>query len=153
MFPYKPPTNGIYPFYPNCHVKNFTNQFFCFDPKDVALTVNTFVVGFWDPGAQFFIAFPRITDNNLYKCCRTPQGYYVDYTSCYYLPTHDQYWEFYDAIQQFIVFCNGGYVMTGISKKIAPYDQEVSFSFLMSELMERVGNLLRLPVPLSAESH
>ena len=64
-------------------------------------------------------------DNNTpYKCCKTPPGYYIDYISCYYVPTHDEYFEFYDSINQFIVYCAQGYVMTGISKKINPYTRE-----------------------------
>ena len=72
MMPYKPPTNGIYPFYPkyvtvdlasrtsqyrifsiqqsilsfsSCYTKNFTTQFFCYSPKFHDATVDTFITG------------------------------------------------------------------------------------------------------------
>ncbi|GAU93940.1 hypothetical protein RvY_05794 [Ramazzottius varieornatus] len=40
------------------------------------------------------------------------------------MPTHDQYWEYYDSVQHIITYCASGYVMTGISKKTNPYDLE-----------------------------
>lgn len=65
------------------------------------------------------------TDNlSLYKCCKTPRGYYLDYASCYYMPTHDMYFEYYDSPFQFIVYCSQGYVMAGLAKKVNPYTTE-----------------------------
>ncbi|OQV14932.1 hypothetical protein BV898_10833 [Hypsibius exemplaris] len=124
MFPYKPPTNGLYPFYPNCHIRNYTAQFFCFSPGAFSLTVNTFITGIWDNELQFFVGRRGLDDSNIYKCCKAPSGYYLDYTSCYYMPTHDQYWEYYDSIQHIITYCASGYVMTGLSKKFNPFDLE-----------------------------
>ncbi|GAU96819.1 hypothetical protein RvY_08204 [Ramazzottius varieornatus] len=54
-------------------------------------------------------------------------GYYVDYVSCYYVPTHDPYFEYYDSLNQLIVYCAQGYVMTGISKKISRFTGEWFF--------------------------
>jgi hypothetical protein len=65
-----------------------------------------------------------------YKCCKTPTGYYIDYVSCYYVPTHDLYFEYYDNPNQFIVYCVQGYVMTGISKKINPYTKEYRYEWI-----------------------
>lgn len=62
-------------------------------------------------------------NNNVYKCCKSPVGYYIDYTSCVYKPTHDQYWEFYDSTV-YIVMCDSGYVMTGMAKKVHPVVEE-----------------------------
>lgn len=59
----------------------------------------------------------------MYKCCKAPTGYYIDYTSCLYKPTHDQYFEYYDGTV-FIVLCDTGYVMTGVAKKIHPLVKE-----------------------------
>ncbi|GAU93941.1 hypothetical protein RvY_05795 [Ramazzottius varieornatus] len=50
-------------------------------------------------------------------------GYYIDYMSCYYMPTHDLYREYYDSLNNFVVYCTKGYIMTGISKKISPWTQ------------------------------
>ncbi|GAU92097.1 hypothetical protein RvY_04225-1 [Ramazzottius varieornatus] len=124
MFPYKPPTNGLYPFYPNCHIRNYTQQFFCFSPVNVLATINTFITGLWDNDLQFFVSRRGLDDTNIYKCCRAPTGYYIDYTSCYYMPTHDQYWEYYDSVQHIITYCASGYVMAGIAKKSNQYDLE-----------------------------
>ncbi|XP_055332873.1 uncharacterized protein LOC129584646 [Paramacrobiotus metropolitanus] len=124
MFPYKPPTNGMYPYYPICFLRNYTSQFFCFNPQHIQLSVNSFITGFWDNELQFLVFRKGLDDSQLYKCCRVPPGYYIDYTSCYYMPTHDQYWEYYDSLQHIIVYCASGYVMTGLSKKINPYDAE-----------------------------
>lgn len=48
-------------------------------------------------------------------------GYYIDYVSCYYMPTHDVYWEYYDSQNHFITLCATGYIATGIAKKISPW--------------------------------
>jgi hypothetical protein len=58
-----------------------------------------------------------------YKCCRTPKGYYIDYVSCYYIPTHDLYWEYYDG-NYFITQCATGYVMAGVGAKVNPINRE-----------------------------
>ncbi|XP_055333062.1 uncharacterized protein LOC129584774 [Paramacrobiotus metropolitanus] len=130
MFPYKPPSKGIYPYYPGCHVRNFTIQFFCYTALQHELTVNTFITGFYCDEFECVISRapgpPGSGDNgdllNPYKCCKTPKGYYIDYTACYYQPTHDQYGEFYDASSRhFLVFCATGYVMTGLSRKVNPW--------------------------------
>lgn len=104
----------------SCHVRNFTFSAFCYTPREHEKTVNTFItgkrpmtlnacpspatfvvsIGFW---CKFFVGFygkqwnfiiSRVPQDNLqpYKCCKTPAGYYLDYTACYYLPTHDPYW-------------------------------------------------------------
>ncbi|XP_055340663.1 uncharacterized protein LOC129589808 [Paramacrobiotus metropolitanus] len=130
IFPFKPPTNGMYPYYPQCFPRNYTSQFFCFDPQQIQRTVNSFITGLWDDDFQFFVSRTRLDDTQLYKCCRVPPGYYIDYVSCYYMPTHDQYWEYYDSLQHAIVYCASGYVMTGISKKINPFDEEYHIEWI-----------------------
>lgn len=32
-------------------------------------------------------------------------GYYIDYLSCYYVPTHDIYFEYYDSTFHNMVYC------------------------------------------------
>lgn len=59
--------------------------------------------------------------DGLYKCCAPPAGYYVDYLSCYYAPTHDLFFEYYDSRSTFLLICAQGFVMTGLSKKINPH--------------------------------
>ncbi|OQV26052.1 hypothetical protein BV898_00182 [Hypsibius exemplaris] len=125
MMPYKPPSNGIYPFYPNCFTKNFTTQFFCYTPRFHEASVDTFITGFYDNEFAFNVYREYVDDSAPYKCCKAPTGYYVDYSSCYYSLTHDQYWEYYDSPIQFtsgyfIVYCASGYIMTGLAKKAHP---------------------------------
>ncbi|GAU95196.1 hypothetical protein RvY_06856-2 [Ramazzottius varieornatus] len=108
MFPYKPSTSGIYPYFPNCIVRNIT---------------------LFDTDFQYRLDRIREDQTTLYKCCRTPFGYYIDYTSCYYRPTRDQYWEYYDATN-FVVYCETGYVMTGMARKINPYDNEYHLEWI-----------------------
>ena len=130
-----------------CHVRNFTNQYHCFDPQNTERTLNTFItgttfekaivirrknflcnllrrrnfLGLWDNDFQFFLfRVPNDEATSLYKCCKTPAGYYIDYVSCYYMPTHDVYWEYYDSPIHFVTLCSTGYIATGISKKINP---------------------------------
>jgi len=144
IFPYKPPTNGLYPFYPNCHIRNYTQQFFCFSPVAFKSTANTFLTGLWDNELQFFVGRRGLDDTNIYKCCKTPPGYYIDYSSCYYIPTHDQYWEYYDSIQHIVTYCASGYVVTGISKKFNPFDLEWHIEWLQCC---RIGFLSGVNIP------
>ncbi|XP_055339169.1 uncharacterized protein LOC129588807 isoform X2 [Paramacrobiotus metropolitanus] len=130
MFPFKPPTTGMYPFYPICFLRNYTVQFFCFNPQHMHLSVNSFITGFWDDDAQFLVSRAGQDGTQLYKCCKVPPGYYIDYQSCYYMPTHDQYWEYYDAQNNIIVYCATGYILTGLSKKINPYDKEFHIEWI-----------------------
>ena len=150
MFPYKANTNGLYPYYPNCLVRNLTNEFFCFNPQNASTTLNTFIVGkyrrklnsnktnwtfvhgfcwlmllgMYDDDFQFRLdQVAALLQVGRYKCCRTPPGYFIDYTSCYYKPTRDQYWEYYDNIH-FVVYCDTSYIVTGMAKKINPYDDQ-----------------------------
>ncbi|XP_055333055.1 uncharacterized protein LOC129584767 isoform X2 [Paramacrobiotus metropolitanus] len=129
LFPYKPPSHGLYPYFSSCVVRNYTGQFFCFDPQNASLTMNTFVTGLWDDDYTWFTyrsaALGSAADNyQPYKCCKVPNGYYIDYVSCYYVPTHDQFREFYDAVtHQIQILCGTGYVMTGLSKKLNPVTQ------------------------------
>ena len=66
---------------------------------------------------------------SLVKCCRVPPAYYLDYTSCLYKPTRDQFWEYYDDIKH-LVFCPTGYVVTGIGKKINPWDTDYHIEWI-----------------------
>ncbi|XP_055334719.1 uncharacterized protein LOC129585860 [Paramacrobiotus metropolitanus] len=123
-YQYKPPAQGKYPYYGGCHVRNYTDQYFCFDPRNAEKTFNTFITAMWSNSYFWYINNVLVTELNQqqYKCCQPPNGYYVDYTSCYYVSTHDFQFEYYDNYDHFIVFCTTGYVMTGISKKINPYN-------------------------------
>ncbi|GAU93985.1 hypothetical protein RvY_05834 [Ramazzottius varieornatus] len=121
-FPNKPPAQGRYPYYPSCHVRNYTNQYHCFDPQNADRTLNSFITGLWDNDFQFLTyRVPNDEPTQLYKCCKTPAGYYIDYVSCYYMPTHDVYWEYYDSRNHFVTLCSTGYIATGIAKKISPW--------------------------------
>ncbi|XP_055333934.1 uncharacterized protein LOC129585319 [Paramacrobiotus metropolitanus] len=130
MFPYKPPSNGVYPYYPSCVFREYRYQFFCFDTQNASTTINTFMTGIWDNEWIFWVARIGTTRSTAsdyfqpYKCCKVPKGYYIDYVSCYYVSTHDPYWEFYDNVFNFVVYCGTGYVMTGIAKKIHPVGQD-----------------------------
>ncbi|OQV22547.1 hypothetical protein BV898_03373 [Hypsibius exemplaris] len=122
LFPHKPPSQGLYPYYPHCHAFDYTFQFFCYSAANHTLTADTFVVGFWDSDFVFWTWSP--TDiKQPYKCGRTPKGYYIDYVSCYFIPTHDVYWEYYDG-NYFITQCATAYVMTGVATKSNPITLE-----------------------------
>ncbi|XP_055331200.1 uncharacterized protein LOC129583430 [Paramacrobiotus metropolitanus] len=118
MFPYKPPAN-MYPFYTGCHTIEYSTKFFCFDANDSQRTIHSFITGLWANNFFFHISDPP--NLALAKCCRVPTGYYIDYMSCYYVSTHDPYFEFYDNVGAFLTTCATGYVATGIAKKIEPY--------------------------------
>ncbi|OQV26050.1 hypothetical protein BV898_00180 [Hypsibius exemplaris] len=124
MFPFKQYTNGLYPYYPDCFVRNYTFQFHCYSPKYHEVSVNSFITGFWDNDAQFFNFRRVVDDQNPYKCCKTPPNYYVDYQSCYYMPAKDQYGEYYDATTIILLYCASGYAMTGLAKKISPFSMD-----------------------------
>ncbi|XP_055348256.1 uncharacterized protein LOC129595316 [Paramacrobiotus metropolitanus] len=151
MFPYKPPTNGIYPYYPNCFSKNMTFQFFCYTPKYHDASVDSFIVGFYDDDFSFNIYRKTLDDPSPYKCCKAPTGYYIDYSSCYYFPTHDQFWEYYDTPQYFLVYCTTGYVMTGIGKKVNPYTTEAHIEWIQCCRLGfgTVPNIMPAPPPLA----
>ncbi|OWA55017.1 hypothetical protein BV898_19402 [Hypsibius exemplaris] len=125
MFPNKPSSNGMYPYYSGCHVRNITDTPICYNAQDHVRTVNTFVTGFWN-ASWFWFMFrtPGIDDLLPYKCCKTPPGYYIDYMSCYYVPTHDVFFEYYDNTFNFVVYCSNGYVMTGLGRKVNQYSRE-----------------------------
>ena len=96
----------------SCHVRNMSDQYFCFDPQNAARTINTVMTAVWDNEAvwQLFRQTPGGPDRGtdllqLYKCCKTPPGYYVDYLTCYYLPTHDAYFEYYDSTFHNMIYC------------------------------------------------
>ncbi|XP_055355788.1 uncharacterized protein LOC129601090 [Paramacrobiotus metropolitanus] len=128
MFPYKPPSSD-YPYYPGCYVRNFTTHDFCYDPRDALTSPNSFMTGLWDNDFQFQVW--RITTDyvQLFKCCATPANYYIDYMSCYYKMTHDQYWEYYDHVL-FLMFCDTGYVVTGLGKKHNPYTTDIHLDWI-----------------------
>ncbi|GAV01150.1 hypothetical protein RvY_11904-2 [Ramazzottius varieornatus] len=136
MFPFKPPAEGRYPYYPSCHVRDFgvPNQYFCYVAQNSSMTVDTFMTGLWDSEFQYWVY--RVgtgfngDDTQPFKCCKTPPGYYIDYISCYYMPTHDIFLEYYDSFNHFIVLCSTGYVMTGISRKANPYTREFHIDWI-----------------------
>ncbi|XP_055345263.1 uncharacterized protein LOC129593098 [Paramacrobiotus metropolitanus] len=101
----------------HCLIRNFTTAYHCYDPREPGVSQNTFITGFWSSHYSPYIGPPN---DNFVKCCLTPRGYYIDYASCYYFPTHDQYWEYYDSLFNFIVMCSQGYVATGLACKLDP---------------------------------
>ncbi|OQV20967.1 hypothetical protein BV898_05042 [Hypsibius exemplaris] len=130
MFPNKPPTNGLYPYYPNCFVRNYTTQFHCYQPKEHSASINTFVTALWDNDFQWW-QFRGVPDNIApYKCCKMPIGYHVDYSSCYYMPTKDMYGEYYDDSNRFLVYCATGHVMTGIGKKVNAWSNDAHIEWI-----------------------
>jgi len=122
---------GRYPYYPHCHVRNYTNEFTCYNPAEHDKTSNTFVTGMWD-GTDFLFQTWRIGADDIqpYKCCKTPANYYLDYLSCYYVPTHDMFFEYYDSPTFLATFCMTGYVVAGISKKINPNTKLYALDYL-----------------------
>ncbi|GAU94448.1 hypothetical protein RvY_06219-2 [Ramazzottius varieornatus] len=120
MFPFKPPSQGVYPYYPYCFVKDYLKDPFCYSKNNHSLTANTFVTGYYDTDFVWWTFFPPNENfNQPYKCCRLPRGYYIDYLSCYYVTTHDLYFEYYDG-NFFLVQCATGYVITGTTAKQVP---------------------------------
>lgn len=79
----------------------------------------------WQNNLFWWISVIPIHNQSLIKCCGTPTGYYIDYQSCYYMPTRDSHFEYYDNFFNFIVYCAHGFVMTGIAKKLNPYSKEL----------------------------
>ncbi|GAV04532.1 hypothetical protein RvY_14800 [Ramazzottius varieornatus] len=107
-----------------------TDQWYCYNPRNASVTVNTFITGFSSKIYFFVFRIPGPDTVQPYKCCKTPPGYYIDYVSCYYMPTRDLDFEYYDSTFHFIVFCATGYVMTGILKKVNPYSKEVHMEWI-----------------------
>ncbi|OWA55016.1 hypothetical protein BV898_19401 [Hypsibius exemplaris] len=125
-FPLKEPSQGAYPFYSGCHVRNFTEQPTCYDPLNHSGTVNTFITGMWN-NAWYWYTWNAVQP---YKCCKTPLGYYIDYVSCYYQPTHDVFFEYYDNLFHFLVYCAQGFVMTGLARKTNQYSREPALDWI-----------------------
>ncbi|XP_055332328.1 uncharacterized protein LOC129584234 [Paramacrobiotus metropolitanus] len=128
MFPFKPPSKGQYPYYPSCVVRNFTTAYLCYNPRESSISLNTFITGMWFSNFQPYMLGPQ-SDNSI-KCCTTPKGYYIDYASCYYFPTHDQYWEYYDSNFNFVVMCAQGYVATGLACKLDPIGGDLHIDWI-----------------------
>ncbi|OQV12450.1 hypothetical protein BV898_13250 [Hypsibius exemplaris] len=126
MFPLKEPSNGMYPYYSGCHARNLTNEPTCYDPQNHAATVNTFITGMWNQNWYWYLFFTV----QPYKCCKTPPGYYIDYVSCYYVSTHDVFFEYYDNLFHFIVYCAQGFVMTGTIRKTNQYSREPALDWI-----------------------
>lgn len=84
----------------------------------------------WANNLYWFVSSPGGNDEQPYKCCEPPGGHYIDYLSCYFQPTHDQFFEYYDNNNMFIVYCAQGFVMTGIAKKINPYSKEYHIDWI-----------------------
>ncbi|GAU95745.1 hypothetical protein RvY_07311 [Ramazzottius varieornatus] len=55
--------------------------------------------------------------------------------SCYYMPTHDLDWEYYDSEHHFTVYCAEVYVMTGVSKKLNPWAREYRMEWIQCRRM------------------
>ena len=97
----------------------------------------------------FFIVLIAIPAYDLsFKCCQTPAGYYIDYVSCYYVATHDVFFEYYDNAYNFIVYCAQGYVMTGISRKLNQYSNEYSFDWIQCCRVGLGTPVVAMPPPI-----
>lgn len=105
--------------------------------------------GLWSNSFFWFVYFVPQNNNQLYKCCRPPSGYYIDYVSCYYMPTHDFEFEYYDSVNNFIVLCATGFVMTGISKKINPYSKEYHIGTVLFKTTRQMKQGITGPVSMS----
>ncbi|XP_055333948.1 uncharacterized protein LOC129585331 [Paramacrobiotus metropolitanus] len=133
MFPLKPPSQGIYPYYPYCNVRNLTlREFYCYDQYYPGDTYNTFVTGLfalesYDP------VYP-----SLMKCCKTPPQYALDYSRCQWKYTHDKYGEHYDG--QWIVKCDTNFVMTGLGQAMNPWDNYFHWVWIQCCPYITVGN-------------
>ena len=73
-------------------------------------------------------------------------GNYIDYLSCYYVPTHDLYFEYYDG-NFFLVQCSTGYVITGAALKRNPVNQEQRIDWIQC-CRVGWGAIVGLPPPI-----
>ncbi|XP_055347437.1 uncharacterized protein LOC129594690 [Paramacrobiotus metropolitanus] len=125
MFSKKPPSNGFYPYYSMCNVRNLSQQeYYCYDkywPQD---TSNTFVTGLWGLAAGGALA----NVPTRMKCCKAPSGYKLDYTRCQWKYTHDKAGEHYDGA--WLVKCDTNYIMTGLGSAVNPWDGAVHFTWI-----------------------
>ncbi|XP_055350531.1 uncharacterized protein LOC129597110 [Paramacrobiotus metropolitanus] len=143
MFPKKKPSFGIYPYFDFCNVRNLDvmHEYYCYDKYYPMDTYDTFVTGF-NPTVGYFYAGtlgtplnPALTDlnagnlrnDNLYKCCKLPHGYHLDYSRCQYRYTHDKFGEHYDENTMFMGKCDRDAVMTGIGRGENPWTAGLNF--------------------------
>ncbi|GAU96453.1 hypothetical protein RvY_07895 [Ramazzottius varieornatus] len=122
-FPKKPPSLGIYPFYPWCNVRNLTiGEYYCYDKVFPADTVDTFVTALYAP-----VSVDPVVPVGM-KCCRTPESYRIDYNRCQWKYTHDKAGEHYDGY--WIVKCDTDFIMTGMGQAINPWDNQLHFVWI-----------------------
>ncbi|XP_055342641.1 uncharacterized protein LOC129591132 [Paramacrobiotus metropolitanus] len=123
LFPRKPPSAGIYPYYPSCNVRNMSvHELYCYDkvwPRD---TADTFVTGLYSS-----VNYDPVSPT-LFKCCKTPTGYKLDYNRCQWKYTHDKMGEHYDGY--WITKCDTNNVMTGIGWAKSPWDDQFHYTWI-----------------------
>ncbi|XP_055342639.1 uncharacterized protein LOC129591130 [Paramacrobiotus metropolitanus] len=123
LFPKKPPSAGIYPFYPSCHVRNFSlHEYYCYEKLWPVDTSDTFVTGLYSPTIYDPV------NPNLMKCCKTPPGYRLDYTRCQWKYTHDKAGEHYDGY--WVTKCDTNFVMTGMGMGMNPWENQLHYTFI-----------------------
>ena len=103
-----------------------------------------FIPGLYDDDFQFWTFRRKVDDRQPYKCCKTPLGYYIDYFSCYYMPTKDIYGEYYDHTSMFLVFCATDYVMTGLGKKINAWGKDYHVEWIQCCRVCLLNHLIQL---------
>ncbi|XP_055347417.1 uncharacterized protein LOC129594673 isoform X2 [Paramacrobiotus metropolitanus] len=135
LFPKKPPSNGIYPFYSGCNVRNFTayHEFYCYDKLWPADTTDTFVTGLYSA-----VSLDPVVPN-LMKC-KTPSGYRLDYNRCQWKYTHDKAGEHYDGY--WVTKCDTNFVMTGMGKAMNPWEGQEHFTYIQCCPVISVGRML-----------
>ncbi|XP_055344953.1 uncharacterized protein LOC129592845 [Paramacrobiotus metropolitanus] len=126
MFPRKPPTFGMYPYYPWCNIRDMSlKEYYCYDKMYPSDTYDTFMTAL--SSMQYFPG--GISVSNSYKCCRLPEGYHLDYRRCEYKYTHDRWGEHYDGIFWFVI-CEKNYLVTGLGQSTNPWTNALHYVWI-----------------------
>ncbi|OQV24810.1 hypothetical protein BV898_01400 [Hypsibius exemplaris] len=115
MFPKKKPSFGIYPYYEYCNVRDVSimKEYYCYDRFYPYDTYDTFVTAY--------------DSTDVYKCCKLPHGYHLDYSRCEYKYSHDRWGEPYDENTMWPTRCDRDYLLTGIGKAMNPWTEAMNY--------------------------